>query len=651
MRSIAVMLMLLLSGLLLPTVAAESVAYPPCEIIGNADVMFVMDRSGSMGTQPMQDSKNGANMLLGQLASNDYSSLVSYSSLATLDKGLDNIHTGATNPASTESAVNTMMSGGGTDIASGIIEAHNELLNSGRSYAGWFMIVLSDGQSGNTAATHAAANAAKADGIVIFTIGYGVGVNQVEMQGAASQPSYYYNPTTASQLLTVFSNLRDLLVTDPYAEADAYDVFVEVTEPNFPGGAAVRMDKLNFVDAPNDEHLDVVPFTLSSGSLYIFGEVLHASATASNGTHRADAAASAQIVDFGINYNGVPLVRADLLRSEVSAYAMNGASGTTSEGETLGVEVRGQQVVLSGERFSVHTTMGYIVFDEEITTSSNGAASSIRNAFHAYLESPLGETIEIIVSHAHAVAACADGAVDPTDPPTDDPAVPTCVLGTPVEPGVDHANDVEVDICPPPCDAESPNPPGFDQILPRIRAAPTDSVSLPIFPGAPGPEQCCDTPRVEPVKGAQNPQVTITPRAPDPCGEPCKIINAFADVDCGVPCTPLESCPVDPCVLLEAFGIRCSSDPCVILGDLGFSCPGEPCEIMDSLGLRCPEPPCDSITPNPCEGVPCLDMNDPTTWDLQRCLPDVSRCRDLIASDPTRLNANDVRLCVYSVIR
>ncbi len=648
MRTISVMFMLLISGLIvLPNAAADHPVYPECETIGNADIMLVMDRSGSMYGQPLADSKSGANFLLGQLIGSDHSGLVSYSSSASLDKGLDNVHTGATNTASTEYAVNAMSAGGGTNIAIGIQTGHQEFTNNGRSNVGWFMVLLSDGVSGNTAATHAAATAAKNDGIIIFSIGFGPNVNQAELEGAATSPSHYYNPTTASDLQDVFDDIRNSFKGKAKGMADAYDLFVEVNEPNYPGGAAVRVDKLNFVDAPNDEHLDVQAFNYAVNNVDIFGKVLHAEATVDVGTHRVDSAASAQIVDFGINYNGAALLRVDVLRSEVDAYAMNGAAGYTTDGETLGVQIRNNQLAVSGSPLNTQSTLGYVLFDEVVGSSTSGSSQVYRNALHVFLDLPLGETVEIIVSHAHASALCGEGSIDDSDPPTDDPAVPKCLIGQEVEPSQDHANDVEVDICPPVCSSTVSPPGGIkDIVLLSPSAGLPGGVAVPGLPGGPTPPaECCPTDGVQLPRGLADslpvPRIAAGPIVPggpgvpggDPCDpDPCPVVQNLIDFDCTVPCEKPANCPVDPCVLLQYLGLSCDPDPCEL-----------------NIQLLCPVDPCDSFSPDPCDVTSCFSAVPPTTTDIKNCVPDTTDCRKLAAMAVTQISTSDVKACVQSL--
>jgi PKD repeat protein len=167
------------------------------------DVMLVMDRSGSMSGQDIIDAKAAANSFLGNLHStNDYSGLSSFASSASLDKGLDNIHLISQGAGSTENAVNGLVAFGTTAIGSGILVAHNEISNNGRSGVHAVMIVLSDGCENQGSDPVGKATAAKNDGIEIFAIGLGGVCANTLKQVSTDDPlvpgyeHYYYAPTS-----------------------------------------------------------------------------------------------------------------------------------------------------------------------------------------------------------------------------------------------------------------------------------------------------------------------------------------------------------------------------------------------------------------------------------------------------------------------
>ncbi len=81
---------------------------------------------------------------------------------------------------------------GGTNTAAGITAAVSVLGQQQDSGVTKAMLVLTDGQSNNPASTQQAAQAAKAQGIQIYSVGIGSAVVQSELTSIASSPSADY---------------------------------------------------------------------------------------------------------------------------------------------------------------------------------------------------------------------------------------------------------------------------------------------------------------------------------------------------------------------------------------------------------------------------------------------------------------------------
>ena len=78
--------------------------------------------------------------------------------------------------------------GGGTSTDLAIDRARDEFRKNGRSTAKHILIVLTDGQSRIPGDTLSQAQLAKSEGIEIFSVGIGSGVNINELNGIASDP-------------------------------------------------------------------------------------------------------------------------------------------------------------------------------------------------------------------------------------------------------------------------------------------------------------------------------------------------------------------------------------------------------------------------------------------------------------------------------
>lgn len=188
-----------------------------------ADIMMVLDRSGSMcedshyltstcppepaAYEPMTSVRNAA-VDFSEFFSPGYArlGLVSYATTATLDMPLGT----SFGPGSTyEDEVLALMPGGSTNIGDSIEVARLELLANGRTDARGVIVLLSDGVAnrcagGTSCSSTAAGNyararaeAAAADGIVVYTIGLGEGADDALMQDIADAGGgiYVYSPT------------------------------------------------------------------------------------------------------------------------------------------------------------------------------------------------------------------------------------------------------------------------------------------------------------------------------------------------------------------------------------------------------------------------------------------------------------------------
>jgi RHS repeat-associated protein len=164
------------------------------------DVVLVLDRSGSMSGQALADAKTAAKTFVDfmLLAEGDQVGLVSFESTARLDSPL------TSDAAAVKAAIDALVSSGGTNIANGITAAHQELISARHNPASTpVMIVLSDG--GATAPT-TAANAAKAAGIRLITVGIG-SANESVLRPIASSDSDYHQAPTSADLANVYASI------------------------------------------------------------------------------------------------------------------------------------------------------------------------------------------------------------------------------------------------------------------------------------------------------------------------------------------------------------------------------------------------------------------------------------------------------------
>ena len=170
------------------------------------EVALVSDVSGSMGGSALSSLKTAASSFVGNLSSPDEAAAISFSTTASTDQEL------TTNYQLVQNAINNYNASGGTSIAAGIIEGEDELLNGTNATPGAskVMILLSDGQSDDTAAINAA-NDAKNNGIRIFTIALG-NADTGLLESVASSPDDAFVAPDPADLDTVYAEIAQIVL-------------------------------------------------------------------------------------------------------------------------------------------------------------------------------------------------------------------------------------------------------------------------------------------------------------------------------------------------------------------------------------------------------------------------------------------------------
>ena len=182
-----------------------------------ADVMLVLDRSGSINATELGQLKTAAKAFvddMGLSSTSIHAGQSSFATTGTLDHHLD------FNTVTLKAAIDALLSGGFTNLKAGIDLAATELANPGDGHdradgtSPDKLVIITDGHPNRplpsgTADDVAAASATafKGSGGEIFVVGVGSDVNSAYLQTIADDASHYYSASDYSGLQTVLQNL------------------------------------------------------------------------------------------------------------------------------------------------------------------------------------------------------------------------------------------------------------------------------------------------------------------------------------------------------------------------------------------------------------------------------------------------------------
>jgi hypothetical protein len=221
-----------------------------------ADVMLIIDRSGSMEGTPLQDAKNAAKTFVDMLdlsPDRDRVGVVSFETAAQLN------HVLSRNGGSVKATIDGLSTTGFTNVGDGIKLANQQLTQNGRPGAAWITILLTDGlpnrpySSGSAFSEADAAYArgfaqqGRADGITLYTIGLGDGVSDYFLDDKqASGHTYnpgdpaghpynqhglailgggrYYNAPTSADLAAIYQGIAGVISAEPWTNGTLVDV-------------------------------------------------------------------------------------------------------------------------------------------------------------------------------------------------------------------------------------------------------------------------------------------------------------------------------------------------------------------------------------------------------------------------------------------
>ena len=176
-----------------------------------ADVMVVLDRSGSMDDEPDKflDAKAGAKSLVEVLGPGAEFGLVSFGlGSATLDEPLGADETSYDNEVDGLSAL------GQTNIDAALDAAANELNSNGRSGADSIIVLLTNGTPTTGDDPRTRANTFKGNGGTIYGIAYGSGANLTLIEDVSSDPdSDFAFEADQANVVDIFDDIGEAITT------------------------------------------------------------------------------------------------------------------------------------------------------------------------------------------------------------------------------------------------------------------------------------------------------------------------------------------------------------------------------------------------------------------------------------------------------
>ncbi len=175
------------NGIVQNPITVTSIGGTPTPI----SVALIIDRSGSMQGQKLSDAKTAANTFVDEMAANDKGTIISFASDVMVNQSF------TTNKGLLHNAINSLSSGGGTNLYDAIVEGVNQCnTQSGRKA----IIALTDGNASIFTYTldQCIAQAVNA-GLPVYTIGLGSGAIESDLRKIADETGgqYYYAPTSA----------------------------------------------------------------------------------------------------------------------------------------------------------------------------------------------------------------------------------------------------------------------------------------------------------------------------------------------------------------------------------------------------------------------------------------------------------------------
>ncbi|KAL4223311.1 hypothetical protein ACF0H5_016782 [Mactra antiquata] len=180
-------------------VCLKSINCESCNHAEPADVIFLMDGSGSVGASDFGRSLEFVNRIIDGFQIGPLSTQVS---VAVFDSS---------------TTFHFRFPSGGTNIAGALDQVRSKYLDSSygsRPSAAGIVVLMTDGQTYSYESSIVASQNLKDIGIIVYTAGVGHSVNEDELRGIATQPSYYFSCSDYSSLSTIVGPITSSACSD-----------------------------------------------------------------------------------------------------------------------------------------------------------------------------------------------------------------------------------------------------------------------------------------------------------------------------------------------------------------------------------------------------------------------------------------------------
>lgn len=195
--------------------SVDEMARPPLSLV------VVLDRSGSMHGEPLENAKRAATTLIDKLGPNDAFALVTYSDTDQLVLQMDRAD--AAHKADARTAIDRIYDDGGTCTSCGITRGAAEMARTPIAGGVHRMVLISDGQANegiwDRDELFALAQDTAAHGLSISTVGVGLDFDEQTMirLGEVGRGHYYFVEDTANldqMFSTELASLGNTVATD-----------------------------------------------------------------------------------------------------------------------------------------------------------------------------------------------------------------------------------------------------------------------------------------------------------------------------------------------------------------------------------------------------------------------------------------------------